>query len=309
MMLPFLLYLFLFQNGVTGFQTELLSFSLLQYQAPVSKSLHPLSTSYSTRYWHPLVQRQASETSFGLGDAPSSKAGTIRKAVERNLGSLPTLATTRGVVSELFLKSWWISPMFLALVPLYCAICKGTCAAMPHWWQLVNIDYILKSDNAAMVVGCFLSSNIAYFLSGGYIVKRFPFQASKQGDLLPFQPTKFTMLGVWILAAGLVSTIFHSVQALGAFQVAESLCYLDHGVAISAGLYYVDTLGLPSRRTLALGLASLVCLVVTYPGYAWLHSSWHFLSAAAAALWAIEGHAQQRDAQQRQSSIVLTPDI
>jgi hypothetical protein len=35
---------------------------------------------------------------------------------------------------------------------------------------------------------------IAYFLSGGNIVKRFPFQASKKGDLLPFQPTRFTIL-------------------------------------------------------------------------------------------------------------------
>ena len=100
------------------------------------------------------------------------------------------------------------------------------------------------------------------------------------------------MLGLWILTAGLISTVFHSVQALGSYSVAESLCYIDHGVAISASFYFLDTCGLPSKRVLALGLAGLAALAFTYPSYAFLHSSWHFLSAAAATKWAIEGHAR-----------------
>jgi hypothetical protein len=157
---------------------------------------------------------------------------------------------------------------------------------MPDWWQVFNMDYIKKSQNASLVVGCFLFSNISYFLAGTYILNRFPFQ--KAGNI--YQPTRFSMLGVWILVAGLVSVIFHSVQALGSYTVAEALCYIDHGVAISSGFYYVDTCGWPSRLTCAIGLAGIAALVLTYPGYAWLHSSWHLLSAAAATRWAIEGH-------------------
>jgi hypothetical protein len=98
------------------------------------------------------------------------------------------------------------------------------------------------------------------------------------------------MLGVWILLAGAVSTIFHSVQALGSYVIAESLCYVDHGVAISAFLYYFKTCGFPSKKVWALGIAGLLALVFTHPFYAVLHSLWHFLSAAAATLWAIESH-------------------
>ena len=97
------------------------------------------------------------------------------------------------------------------------------------------------------------------------------------------------MLGIWVLACGLISTIFHSVQALGSFAVANALCYVDHAFAISAAFYFLKTCGMPSRRTLTIGVISLITLAVTYPGYAWLHSTWHYLSALTATKWAVEG--------------------
>jgi hypothetical protein len=132
-------------------------------------------------------------------------------------------------------------------------------------------------------------------------VKRFPFQASKKGDLLPFQPTRFTMLGVWILAAGLVMTLFHTVQGLAAFRVAESLCYLDpNGVAVPVGLHYFDTLGLPSRRVLLHGLPGLVCtwsLCVRglyVPKICLVTLVLAFSASGGCHTLVIEGHAQQR---------------
>jgi hypothetical protein len=294
-MFHYILYLLILVNSVVGFQRGLSPFTVSLVENPsVSNSLnlrsHP-SNPWRGRRLQRLVQRLAGETSFSLGETVSSKAGTIQAVVKYNFvsltQSLPILATsTRNVALEFLRKSWWILPMILALVPLYCVFVKGTCATMPDWWQVVKMDYIKKSQNASLVVGCFLFSNISYFLAGTYILNRFPFQ--KEGNI--YQPTRFSMLGVWMLVAGLVSVIFHSVQALGSYTVAEALCYIDHGVAISSSFYYVDTCGLPSRLTLAIGLAGIVALVLTYPGYAWLHSSWHLLSAVAATRWAIEGH-------------------
>lgn len=197
-------------------------------------------------------------------------------------------------------QSWWTFPLFLALVPLHCAL-QGTCAAMPVWWQLVNMDYVKVSKHATLLVSCFLGSNIAYFGSGLFLLQRFPLHLGigakssekkrrKKNKTTSTIATRFPMLGMWILGAGLTSTIFHSVQALGSYQIAESLCYIDHAVALSAGGYFWDTCGAPSRRTLGLGMLSLVTLALTHPGYAFLHSTWHFLSATTATLWALEGH-------------------
>lgn len=151
------------------------------------------------------------------------------------------------------------------------------------------MDYIRQSRDASLVIGGFLLSNVAYFISGTLLLNRFPFRAMEKG-MVRVQPTKFTMLGIWILLAGAVSTIFHSVQALGSYAIAESLCYIDHGVAISACFYYFKTCGLPSKKVWTLGMAGLAALVCTEPGYAILHSTWHFLSATAATKWAIEGY-------------------
>jgi hypothetical protein len=260
---------------------------------------------------------QASDTSFGLSDVVvvPTKTKTFLdyysfKLLDsfqrrRPLSTTTTRETTTITsVTHLLLQWWYAFPMCLALVPLYCTFWAKTCARMPHWWPMTNMDYIVASSgNGALIIACFLLSNSAYLLSGSYLVQKFPpiQQQHQQGGpsswrrLAPV-PTKYTMLGLWILAAGLVSTIFHFVQALGSFHMAEALCFVDHGVAISACFYYWKTLPRPSRRVWALGLMGGVALVITVPGYyvGW-HSTWHFLSAAGATLWAVEGHASQNN--------------
>ena len=188
-------------------------------------------------------------------------------------------------------------PMLLAIVPIYSTVIQGTYASMPDWWQVVKMDVIRHSEDAVFVIGGFLLSNIAYFASGCMMLKWFPSRKTHPRRPIGYRPTKFTMLGIWILLAGVVSTVFHSVQALGSYAVAESLCYVDHGVAISACLYYLKTCGWPSKRVWALGVPALASLVISYPCYAVLHSVWHFLSAAVATTWAVEGYRRQKISQ------------
>eukprot|EP00536_Pseudo-nitzschia_multiseries_P002124 jgi/Psemu1/182812/e_gw1.28.166.1 len=187
---------------------------------------------------------------------------------------------------------WWSFPMILALIPPYCVLCKGTYASMPDWWSVVRMDHIASGNNANLVIGSFLGSNIAYAISGVYLLLKFGLSHRSQGGIFEFRSTRFSMLGIWIIVAGLVSTIFHSVQALGSYALAESLCYLDHAVAGSATFYFLDTCGIPSKATSIIGAVAMMALVISTPGYAWFHSSWHYLSAAAATRWAIDGYAR-----------------
>ena len=105
-------------------------------------------------------------------------------------------------------------------------------------------------------------------------------------------------LGAWVLLAGLVSTIFHSVQTLGDYAIAEGWCYLDHGVAISAILYFFRICGRPNKIVWTLGGTGLVALSIPN-GYAWLHSVWHVLSAAAAVVWGLQQKAERREQLER----------
>mgnify|MGYP005681732063 FL=1 len=202
-----------------------------------------------------------------------------------------TQSITQSVTSSIR-KYWWCFPMSLALYPPYCSIFKGTGANMPDWWRMVNMEYITASDNAKWIIGPFLASNISYIICGLYLMNRFRFfQTSPlNGDIIEFRPTKYSMLGVWIIAAGLISTIFHYTQALGSHSLAVDLYFLDHAVAGSATLYFLDTCGVPSRMALLIGAVALVTLVITSPGYTFLHSSWHYLSAVTATKWALDGY-------------------
>jgi hypothetical protein len=208
-------------------------------------------------------------------------------------------------------KNWWSSPTFLALVPLYTFFVFGQDAAMPHWWPVTPMDHILS----APIIAFFLLSNISYFWAGAYLIKRFPFErptvngsslntrmSAEENSVLAFisnakssiqswrmLPTKKTVLGIMMLAAGLISTVFHTEQALGSYAVANSLCYIDHAIAGTSTFYWFHTCGKPSKMVLALGIVALAALSIPLPsGYAFMHSSWHFLSAAAAVLWALE---------------------
>jgi len=265
-----------------------------EFPSKISPSIAPSSSYQSTS----LIQRTASETSFNFADLVTPKARSLQRTWKGLLESYPFLQAVKGYassaqesISRLLLQAWWVFPMILAIVPVYCAVFEGTCASMPEWWPMVKMDYIRQSKDAALVIGGFLMSNIAYFMSGAFLLNRFPFRISTKGSLPKLKAsTEFSFLGVWILMAGIVSTIFHSVQALGSYALAESLCYIDHAVALTAGFYYLQLCGFPSKKTLSVGITSLFTLVFTYPNYAFLHSAWHFLSAAAATLWAVEGY-------------------
>eukprot|EP00521_Asterionellopsis_glacialis_P015711 CAMPEP_0195296690 /NCGR_PEP_ID=MMETSP0707-20130614/19983_1 /TAXON_ID=33640 /ORGANISM="Asterionellopsis glacialis, Strain CCMP134" /LENGTH=271 /DNA_ID=CAMNT_0040358273 /DNA_START=300 /DNA_END=1115 /DNA_ORIENTATION=+ len=217
-------------------------------------------------------------------------------------------------------RSWWVLPMFLALVPVYCAIVHQANAVTPSWWKLVKVDSILKSDSASLLVGAFLLSNLSYFFSGLYLLFVYPKKAlmttTNNNNSVVEQPMKTTTtptthhhhhhksLASWMLAAGAVSTIFHAVQALGPYEMAESFCYLDHAVALSAGGYFLKRCGNPSLRTWAVGGAGLTLLCLN-SGYAFLHSAWHFVSAAAAVAWAHDGMEKKKVQQQVNRVFVL----
>ena len=240
--------------------------------------------------------KDLSSSSLEVMTPGRSRAGTrsgevTSTSLDRSLRATDiVLASLTSSIMQSIRKFWWCFPMVLAMVPPYCVIVKGTYASMPDWWRVVNIDHIAASDNANWIIAPFLGSNIAYVLSGIYLMNRFRFFKRSQSGVLQFRPTRFSMLGVWVSAAGLSSTIFHSVQALGSYALAENLCYLDHAVACSAILYFFDTCGVPSKMTSLIGAVAMVTLVVTSPGYAWFHSSWHYLSAATATRWALDGY-------------------
>jgi hypothetical protein len=248
----------------------------------------------------------------------ASQVSTLTRSTTAQVQST-TSAWTRTWASRLAnlpstIKSYsWALPLSLCLVPPICEFVLERSATTPSWWKMVNMEYIAQSSNAAVVIFLFLFSNIAYFWSGAYLLQKFPVEKlstpqqqeqSQSSSLLkavrPRLPalatSRFSWLGVWMLLAGVVSTVFHSVQALGSSQVAESLCYVDHGIAISAGAYFMHVCGLPSqRRTWVLGVIGLAALALPLqPGYAWLHSAWHLLSSAAAVMWAVQGKATRQ---------------
>jgi len=232
-------------------------------------------------------------------------------------------------VAKAFASSaWWALPLLLCAVPLYTLAAWQTLPTTPSWWKLVSVDHLWKSPDGPFVVAMFMLSNISYFMAGLYLLRKFPFvksstTESETGDngissgattiksagrlaslslLKPSMssmtagtPSRYTWLGIWTLLAGAVSTIFHAVQTYGEYSVAEGWCYLDHGIAISAILYFFRTCGMPGKSALALGAAGLVALSLPLkPGYAWLHSTWHLLSAGSAVLWALQGRAVRR---------------
>ena len=121
-------------------------------------------------------------------------------------------------------------------------------------------------------------------------------------------------LGLWVLLAGLVSTLFHTVQTWGDYAVAEGWCFVDHGVALAALTYFRHVLGWP--RTMRTGIVAILAgLALVAPpagfvplvvhtvvrlgylpraaapagAYAVLHALWHVLAAWTAVWWALDG--------------------
>ena len=182
----------------------------------------------------------------------------------------------KSVLCTFIASTWWLTPLVLCLVPLY-TLCLFQCLPVtPDCWKLVQLQPFGHSVSS---IGGFLLSNVVYFVSGGYLC---------------YKSDTTRSLGLWTLLAGLVSTIFHSVQVVD-YRLAEALCYFDHGVAITSILYFVKTLGLPGLRTTVLSALGLVLLANPLPDlYLWLHSFWHVCSAGAALTWAMDAARLQR---------------
>ena len=244
---------------------------------------------------------------------------TSSQSIVNSSISLPSMTTVLAVSAkyrERFLSSlregWYCFPLVLCLVPLITKAFFQIDATTPECWKMVQMDYIHHSKDAPLVLSFFLASNIFYFLAGIYLLIRYPpariqtinsksdqqvVTSSKHTDSdssstnphisYSLVPTKRTGLGLWIVASGIISTIFHSFQALGDRLIAEGLCFVDHGVACSSILYFWRTCGRPrDAKVWALGIGGILALCLPLkPGYAFLHSFWHFLSAAAALLW------------------------
>lgn len=243
-------------------------------------------TSYQTKRHSALFQ------SSECAEAERYPSRDVLDTVQGNLANLHHVATKkRRAISTLLAvsskatlhtlkKCWWCLPMIVALIPPYFLLVHRTFPTMPTCWSLVKLDSV-----TAGVLGMFLLSNIAYFASGIYLFLRYHFAVPSETREVSFRDP---LLGASVLTAGAVSTVFHSVQALGPQSLAECLCFIDHGVAISSIFYFWFRCGRPSRRTWVLSLAGMATLSIT-EGYAWLHSAWHLLSASAAVVWARDG--------------------
>lgn len=197
---------------------------------------------------------------------------------------VPQMSSISNNLQKLVTNFWWSLPLTLCLVP----ILFGP-VTTPHFWKMVQVDYILDCPDAALVIGTFLASNLSYFLAGYQIFLELPPRRNRL--------CSYGALAGWIWAAGLVSTIFHAVQSMGqaSLPYAEALCYVDHGIAGAAVFYFYHMCGLPNVHALALGMSGLLCLALPLrPGYAWLHSLWHVLSAAAAWTWTHQGKVARR---------------
>lgn len=223
---------------------------------------------------------------------------------------------SRGKVKTLK-RYWWSLPLGLCLVPLVTSVLLETTPATPCWWKLVNLEPLWQSppaDHARVnsLLTLFLCSNASYLIAGLFLLRKYPMvKLRDEHSILPpasrvsisppfaplivkYVPSRGTWLSLWMLLAGFVSTVFHAVQAYGEYITAEAWCYFDHGVAITATLYYLHYCKAPQRLTWIVGGLGVLLLAIPLPGYLFLHSTWHFLSAGAAVLWALQPAARRR---------------
>ena len=269
------------------------------------RTIRPHHHGRSLRKSLELIRRSASDTysldsiSNAIATAADKVWTPLKSKITNSELSGPLLSTV--AKSGRFLqKSWFLFPMLVALVPVYCALVTGTFARMPDWWQMVKMDHVRTGALAQVLF--FLFSNISFFAAAGYLLMLFPprpkIVSVKEGLPIPTKtmklhiPSAQSMLGVWMLASGLISTIFHSVQAFGPHPIAESLCFIDHAIAGSSLFYFWHMCGPPSRKVWALGLTAFACLCITSPSwiYTWCHSAWHFIVAFAAVIWVRQSH-------------------
>ena len=215
--------------------------------------------------------------------------------------SIPLLVTQfrfLGTMGRNILRNWWwSSPMALAALPACNWALFQKALLTPEWWKMTCMEYIRHSPDCLWVVSVFLLSNISYFLVAACFfgttketsAPDSQFTVSLGGETR--EVSTYSDLGVGVAACGIVSAFFHTLQAMGTSAWAEAACYMDHGFALTTFLYFWRVCGSPFQRkrvwiTGVIGLGALA--VPAKPGYAWLHSSWHVLSAVTALLWGLQ---------------------
>jgi len=119
-------------------------------------------------------------------------------------------------------------------------------------------------------------------------------QSQSQSQSQAFHTAKSPILGGLVLASGFVSLLYHSFQSLGNVGIAESLCFVDHGVAMTSFCYFLTRCGIPSLKTLAIGIPSMALLLFPGDSYPVIHSLWHMASAGTTISWAFDGVEKRR---------------
>lgn len=244
---------------------------------------------------------------------------TIKQLVLVVRSILDTFNKTTFMLSEIICTSimnfWYLLPSLLCFVPFYTLLAYQTMPVTPTIWKLVNMDFIWCAQHAVSIVIAFLASNATFFIAALYLLQQSgTIPSITTMNVRTSNDTQSSMLslsshderkhsrnsrrrlpaalGYWVLSAGIMSTIFHSVQALGNYRIAEALCYMDHGVAGTAICYFYYTCGRPSIRTLLCGILGLITLaypadsILHISAYTLLHSMWHTFAALTAVLWA-----------------------
>ena len=268
----------------------------------------------------------------------------LQRKIRKITTNLPVLVVPELSLDRIYhllytciLPCWYLLPSLLCFVPIFTWAVWQTIPVTPDVWKLVNMDFIwwyyTHQHEALSVIGTFLASNASFFGAAFYLLHQshrrlcHPVENMSPTTSPITSPTKPTVtatatglyhprpkiipssLGYWVLAAGIMSTIFHTVQACGNYRIAEALCYLDHGIAGTAVCHFYSQCGAPSLRTLLCGIVALVTLAfpitsIHLPSYTTLHSIWHALAAVTAVLWASD--ARQYDWYHPSSSSTTT---
>jgi hypothetical protein len=249
----------------------------------VAVALQNSAFNLSELYQYVLVSSARSRSRLTLNHATTNISESVMK-------TKLLLQKLNVAAKHLWEEYWWTTPMVLLLVPLYCGVILQSHASMPSWWPVTNMDHHIAAKTTTLgssasssllsstfvVLGTFLGSNIAYFVSSIYLAVRFGLirwnyndnaptkkrstidnESKQQNDSSvvlrvqwPPAVPSFAFLGLWVGLAGIVSTIFHSVQAFcGSRGFAETLCYVDHAVAVTAICYFWKICGRQQRQS------------------------------------------------------------
>ena len=226
-------------------------------------------------------------------------------------------------------QSWWCFPMVLILYPIV-ALINGSYAQMPNWWSMCDLNHLHGSSVGHWICFGFLTSNIFYFLSGLYLLRGIPSSSillssssSKKSKMKVLEQlrkcddgeeqqcheinlsshmkcqrrsiTRYPLLGWLVICSGIISLLYHSFQAFGAVNTAQSLSFIDHGFALSSGCCFFDRCGMPSSKTMLIGIISLCMLSMGGDVYPIIHSMWHFGSASVTISWALDGSTKRKN--------------